>query len=305
MTAFTHILCPVDFSEFSRRALRYAAWTARWYGARLTVLHVFPDIPVANVIPSLAMAGSAEAINRGEGRVRVNELMERWAAEIVPAGVTADLLVRDERNAAAEIANDAGVLHADLVVMGSHGRTGYERLLLGSIAERVVRTAPCPVIVVPSHATGEVPPGDQHFDTVLCAVDFSEASLEAVTAAAELAEDVDARLTLLTVIDGDGGRDPGLPANDLEGALAADTAARRRHLDQLVPHSARGYCRIETMVGHGRPAQEIVRVASESGSDLVVMGVAPRHALSRLVFGSTTHEVLQGAACPVLLLHRV
>jgi len=306
MTGYTRILCPIDFSEPSRRALRYASATARWYGAKLIVLHVFPEVPAVDIIPSLVVAGSAPNARRARDRERTAEMLERFVHDVVPHGVDVEWRMEDEADAALEIARDAAEYQSELIVMGTHGRTGYERLLLGSTAETVVRGAPCPVVVVPSHADGAIPPGDPEFDSVLCAVDFSECSLEALAAAMLLAEDADALLTLLNVVD----VPPELHARaslgeiDINAVRAADTASRLRHLRQLVPDSARVYCHVETMVGEGKASREILRIAAERRSDLIVMGVKGRSALSRLVLGSTTHDVLRGSTCPVLILHK-
>jgi nucleotide-binding universal stress UspA family protein len=124
-------------------------------------------------------------------------------------------------------------------------------------------------------------------------------------AAVLLAEDADAHLTLLNVVDvpPELRRQTSLDEVDVNTLRAADAASRLRHLRQLVPESARTYCHVETLVGDGRPSREILRVAAARASNLTVMGVRGRGVFSRLMLGSTTHDVLQEATCPVLIQH--
>ena len=195
MVSITRILCPVDFSEFSRHALDYAIGIARWYGAAVTALHVVPPI-------------TAPAPPTGEGLypplVFSAEDLQQFHTELdVFAGVS-DVPALDTRvvqgNVTAEIVRLANELPADLLVMGTHGRSGFERLMLGSVTEKVLRKSPCPVLTVPAKAPVVVPVNGL-FDRVLCAVDFSPASLRALTLAQSLAGEAAARLCVLHVLE--------------------------------------------------------------------------------------------------------
>jgi nucleotide-binding universal stress UspA family protein len=289
MTAFTRILCPVDFTEVSRRTLRYAAATAKWFGAKLVVLHVWPLGQPANVIPSLVTA----------------EALARLTRQEVPGDVDVEVRFEHERDVAAEITRDAAGFRSDLIVIGDHGRTGIDRLLSASVSESVLRAAPCAVLVVPHHALHPLAPGDVAFDRLLCAVDFSAPSIEGLSTSLTLAEDADARLTLLNVVDAPGHLDEVSPVNQAERLAldAADRATRLQRLREFVPPSARTYCHVETDVTEGKPAAEILLAARERASDLIVMGAGGRGALASLVLGSTTHDVLRQAPCPVLVIH--
>ena len=123
MIRIGHVLCPVDFSLFSTRALRHAAAWATWYGARLTVLHVWHEVPAANVIPSLQAPPEAEPILSGE-RADMEARMREYCAEVVP-GVAVSCRLVHAPNVQDEIVDQADVLGADLLLMGSHGRSGF------------------------------------------------------------------------------------------------------------------------------------------------------------------------------------
>jgi nucleotide-binding universal stress UspA family protein len=196
--------------------------------------------------------------------------------------------------------------HADLLVIGTHGRSGFQHLFLGSITEKVIRKAPCPTLVVPPRAPHVAASGPVEFRRILCPVDFSECSLDALTYALNLAGEADARLTVLHVIE--------LPPELRENALVADfdidrihAAAERearRRLRELVPNEAAARCTVETAVLEGAAYHQVLRRAVEDHHDLIVMGVRGRGAMDLLVFGSTTQHVIRAAACPVLVVHR-
>lgn len=284
MTVFSRILCPVDFAD-DARVLRYAGAMAKWYGARLTVLHAVPEAQVVDILPPLGQAGAVTTGLPPAEPARLREMAAEFVRGEVPGGLEVELLLPGAIDAAREITYEAAALESDLIVMGTHGRRGYERWRDGSVAEFVARASRCPVVVVPPTANHLAAPGDVDFDRVLCAVDFTEGSLDAVRAALRLAEDADALLTLLNVA----------------APTDADTASHLQHLNQLVPESASLYCRIESVAAKGTPAREILRNAEERRSDLIVMGARTRGALDRLLFGSTSHEVLRAATCPVMI----
>jgi nucleotide-binding universal stress UspA family protein len=192
---------------------------------------------------------------------------------------------------------------ADMVVIGTHGRSGYEHLLLGSVAEKVVRRAYCPVLTIPraAHDATEAVPG--LFHQIVAAIDFSRASMHALTYALSLAEEADAHLTVLQVVE--------VPH---ELALWAEGSAEGKErveqwkaqavarLRTAVPEAARLYCHIEERVETGKPYREILRVAGERRAGLIVIGAHGHSVLDRMFFGSTAQHVVRQAACPVLTL---
>jgi nucleotide-binding universal stress UspA family protein len=193
----------------------------------------------------------------------------------------------------------AAQIEADLVVIGTHGRTGFERLMLGSVTEKVVRKARCPVLTVPRGA--ELAAGQPVFRRVLCGVDFSDASDRALEYALSLAEEANGTLTLVHVLEWLG--EPSLlgPSPfDLQAYRRALTSEAQRLLESRVPADARDWCQATAVVREGKPYQELLRAATDTGADLLVLGVHGRGVIDRMLFGSTLQQVVRQAACPVL-----
>jgi nucleotide-binding universal stress UspA family protein len=296
MIRIAHVLCPVDFSEISQHALDHAAAIARWYDARLTVLYVFANLPTMD-LPPLVLDDA--------DRERHTSDLRRMAAG-VPRGVPVDVRIQEAPDVHEEILAQLGATHADLLVIGTHGRSGFERLFLGSVTEKVIRKATCPTLVVPPRAPDVPAASPIQFRRILCAVDFSQSSLDALAYAINMAQEADAQLTLLHIVELPPvlSEEPAMPALDLSRVREAAVADARRKLHELIPEQARTYCTVDAAVVEGRAYREILRHATEQRSDLIVMGVHGRGALDLLVFGSTTHHVIRASACPVLIVRR-
>ena len=295
MIRIAHVLCPVDFSEISQHALDHAAAIARWYEARLTLLYVFANLPTMD-LPPLVLEDA--------DRERLLSDLRRMAAA-VPRDVPVEFCIQEAGFVHEEIVAQLGATHADLLVLGTHGRSGFQRLFLGSVTEKVIRKTTCPTLVVPPRAP-DVPAGSPiQFRRILCAVDFSESSLDALAHAINMAEEADAQLTVLHVVEFPAmlNEEPTLPAVDLSRLREAAASDGRRKLEELIPEEARTYCTVDTAVVEGRAYREILRQATERRSDLIVMGHG-RGAFDLLLFGSTTHHVIRASACPVLIVRR-
>ena len=294
MIRITQILCPVDFSEISQHALDHAAAIARWYEARLTLLYVFANLPTMD-LPPLVLEDS--------DRERLTRTMREMAAR-VPSDLPIDFRVQEAGYVHDEILAQISATHADLLVLGTHGRSGLQRLFLGSVTEKVMRKASCPTLVVPPRAPGVPADAPVQFRRILCPVDFSESSLDALAYAINMAEEADARLTLLHVVDIPTvvSEEPAAFEVDLGRIRQAAATNARQRLHGLVPEDARTFCTVETAIVEGRAYPEILRQAAEGQSDLIVMGVRGRGAVDRLLFGSTTHHVIRAATCPVLIV---
>jgi nucleotide-binding universal stress UspA family protein len=291
------ILCPIDFSECSYRALRHAMAVARWYGASVTVLHVFTNVPNMEV-PGVPLADP-------DHELLIKRMQAFAGASPQPVPVT--FVARCAPDVRREILDQAQTLPADLIVIGSHGRSGFERLLLGSVAEHVVRKSPCPIMVVPPYAPDADGPGLTHGvrPRILCAIDFSDASLGALEYAISLAEETDAELTLFHSIEVPPElREPiPVPADfNIEQCHAAAEAACLQRLRALVPPSVRSYCQVKTAVSEGAAYRQLLRLSAEQPTDLIVMGVHGRGAVELLLFGSNTARVIRAATCPVLIV---
>ena len=304
MIEFRRILCPIDFSDFSRRALDYAVAIATWYRSTVTVMHVSPVLSPAAYAPGSSVLPSAglTPADRDELLASMRRFAEAEAGSSVPFEFE-----MYEGNTAAAILAKADEMPCDLLVMGTHGRSGFERLVLGSVTEKVLRQATCPVLSVPRHAADAVPAPPVLFRRIVCAIDFSDCSMHALDYAMSLAREANARLTVIHVIE----VPPDVPSDmhetilggphSLREYIAAAEEDRRGRLqaiqDRLGPHGA-----VETVMATGKAYAEILRVAAERESDLIVIGIHGRGAAHRLFFGSTAQHVVRQASCPVLTL---
>jgi|SoiMethySBSTD1v2_1073268.scaffolds.fasta_scaffold00895_14 nucleotide-binding universal stress UspA family protein len=292
MVNITRILCPIDFSEFSRHALDYAAGIARWYGARITTLHVVPLEPVtpptgSGLYPPLALTPDD-----------LQQYREELTTCAGVGGVDAVDIEVAQGSVSGEIVRFANELPADLLVMGTHGRSGFDRLMLGSVTEKVLRKVSCPVLTVPAHAPDDIPA--PIFRRVLCAVDFSPPSLVALALAQSIAGEAAANLCVMHVLEPVSVFDP-VVAVGSESAVTVDDARReaRDRLDRLVRDDTRAFTDVQEVVASGKAYREILRAASEQRSDLIVLG-AHGTRLGLPAFGSTTNQVVRQATCPVL-----
>jgi nucleotide-binding universal stress UspA family protein len=301
MARATYILCPVDFSEFSRRALDCAVQLARWQKARVVALHVVVNWPAVDVVPSLRGEPWPETFRKDVDRDAVTQCLETFVRTSAESPVEIDVRVVDAPNVVQEIVTQAEVLHASAIVIGSHGRSGFERLLLGSITEKVLRGARCPVMVVPRGAPPAPAGIARPFTRILCPVDFSCDALTALSRACDLARKAHGTVTVLNMIDVPAALYE-MPGFDIEIYRRDAISASRRRLAEVVPEDTAR--RLDVIVSEGKPDQEILRVAADRATDLIVIGVHGRHAVDLAVFGSTTHRVIRGASCPVLTIRR-
>jgi nucleotide-binding universal stress UspA family protein len=306
MIEIRNVLCPIDFSDHSRRALDHAVAIARWYDSSITVLHVYAAAPVAVYAPGLPVLESV-ALTAAD-----REQLKAHATRFVDAAQVGDIPVDleiAEGNVAAEILSRAG--QTGLLVIGTHGRSGFDRLVLGSVTEKVLRKAECPVLTVPRAAPDATPGGAVVFKRILCPIDFSDCSTNALNYAMSLAQEADAHLTVLHVMTYDMELTPDMSESPLAYSQLNREAFRkacednsRGRLNAAVPDAVRAYCTVDTLLATGRPYREILRVATEQLSDLIVMGVQGRGAVDLMFFGSTTQHVVRQAACPVLTLRK-
>ena len=299
MTEFTRILCPIDFSDFSRHALEHAVAIARRYTATLTLLHVRPVTPaVADTAALLLPPMSLAAV---EGIDDAVTSLKRWADAEAGSGVPVTFEVRDG-NAASQILDRAIEMPSDLIVMGTHGRSGFERLVLGSVTEKVIHKAPCPVLTVPP-PMAQAPVDAVRFASIVCGVDISETSLTALEYALSLGQTTGAALHLVHVVEvspAPRSQDQGdAETRALGEYVAAAADARAKHLQQLVPDSIRRHCQVDTVLAIGSAHREILRVATECDADIIVLG-AHGVGVSQLLFGSAAHQIVRQAHCPVL-----
>jgi nucleotide-binding universal stress UspA family protein len=306
MIEIRRILCPIDFSDHARRALVHAIAIARWYESTVTVLHVFSPPPVA-AFGTGSVVFEPIVLTADDRNQLVADTKAFAEAESAP-GVAIQAVVR-EGNTAGEILEQATSMKSDLLVIGTHGRSGFERLVLGSVAEKVLRKASCPVMTVPRRLSDAVPAGPVLYKRILRAVDFSESSLHALKYAMSMAQEADGQLTVLHVVEHEFPSTAVMASGEDDAVMTIwdfmkeREEALRRRLEEAVA-GASDFCSVESLMTHGRPWREVLRVATERQSDLIVMGVQGRGAADLLFFGSTTQHVVREASCPVLTLRR-
>jgi nucleotide-binding universal stress UspA family protein len=298
-----HVLCPVDFSECSRQALDRASAIARMSDASLTVLHI-----VAPPSAAASLYVGPEALGPFPlPEVDPHQLQQQLRVFVAANGHLDDhvtCLVVDAIDVAREILAQAIRLKADYIVMGTHGRSGIKRLVLGSVTEKVMRGAPCTVVTIPLTAKAE-PAGSAPFQRILCAIDFSPTSLLGLKAAVARANEHGAHLGVLHVMElAPPIYDPVLnpPYSPVEHRAAAEIVTRHR-LHEVIPAALESSGRVEALVGAGRPDREILRMAAEWRSDLIVLGVARRTLMDKVRFGSAVEPVIRQAPCPVMTVH--
>ena len=298
MAEIKRVLCPVDFSDASRHAVEHAIVIAGWYKSRITALHVHN--PIVLPIASLELAGYREASEPDAGGFKQLQAdLAAFVQSATAAGIGVDARI-ESGPPAVQILDCAAALPADLIVIGTHGVGGFEHLILGSVTEKVLRKAACPVLTVPPRvrATSTLP-----FKRLLCPVDFSGPSLAALRFAFSLAQESEAELTILHVLEWPLEDEP-LATRSFTvpeyGRYREEEATTR--LEALVPDEVRDWCRPIARLGHGKAYREILGIATEDSADLIVMGVHGRNALDLMLFGSTTNQVVRRATCPVLTL---
>jgi nucleotide-binding universal stress UspA family protein len=284
-------------SDASVRALSYAAVFARWYSAQLTVLHVIPTLEPIAVNPATFDAARQLAIPALREEILHQMRTITDSAGLGSLDLTLSVL---EGGPARTIVDQVLATAADLVVMGTHGRSGFQRLLIGSVAEKVVQKAPCPVLLVPPHLAAATPP-DATFRRILCPMDFSPSALQAFGFAMDLARQADGVVTVLHALEWLVEEEPRQYAHfnvpEYRSYLIQDAQERVR---TLIAEEAQGSTAIEERVLVGRAYREILKVAAETPTDLIIMGVQGRGGLGLTLFGSTTQQVVRAATCPVL-----
>jgi nucleotide-binding universal stress UspA family protein len=302
MIEIRRILCPIDFSEFSRHALDHAVAIARRYDSMITVLNVCALAPATAYAPGTPIL--PVSVPTPDDLDALLASMKRFVETEVGLAVPMRFEI-GEGNAASEILDRATAIPSDLIVMGTHGRAGFERLVLGSVTEKVIHKAACPVLTVPRPMTDAVPVPDRLFTRILCAIDFSDTSLRALEYALSLAREKNAQLTLVHVVEvtpapqseaaGD------VEARTLGAYVAAAAESRAEQLQRVVPDSGRAYCTVERTLAIGKAHREILRIADERDSDVIILG-AHGFGITQLLFGSTAHQVVRQARCPVLTI---
>lgn len=277
------VLCPVDFSEASRGALRYAGAIAEHVGARLMLLAVND--------PLLQEAGELAGVTHlKEDTV---EALGTFVHETFAHRATPVPNIRMEVTTgkpAPEILRASQEHGCDLIVMSSHGLTGFRKMFFGSTTERVLRETRVPVLVTPANDTGPAAPAEVRHVVrrILAPVDLTAATPQQVQSARALAEALGAALMLLHVVEpvrGATAAVPWLPGVDAERRSRAEQDLNRAL--EAIPADLKA----EPLIAYGEPAEEIAKVAADRDAGLIVIGLHSSPLLGPRM-GSVTYRVL-------------
>lgn len=276
---FKNILFATDFSIASETALKYALPLAQKYGSRILVAHVSSPMALSATSSGRTAPAAAETDR---------DIMQSMA-QLEPQlrDFPHEFIIRrgDIRKEMAAIIEEKAI---SLVVIGTHGRSGAAKAIMGSVAEDTFRHSRCPVLTVGPNVCGE-PEAFSDMRTILCPIDFRSESLAALPYATSLAEQSQARLYLLYVA---GGAVDELPDPSLKAALLA-----------LVPSEAGLWCEPRALVESGNPADKIVELAAELSADVVVLAVKSAEQLASKpphLALETAYKVVTESICPVL-----
>ena len=283
--ALRNVLYLTDFSKPSEAALPYAIAIAREYGASVYALHVVLPDPYADMTPGMAI--SLVEAQEGAAKAQMQQLEPQLA------GIPHETILA-RGSAVWPALEEAIEKHKiDLVAVGTRGRTGALKFLLGSVAEEIFRRSPVPVITI-GPSVRRTKEGSGKFERVLFATDFTAKSLAAAYAIS-FAQEHQAQLILLHVT-GDRERREAAKGQRLSVAEAM------HQLHQIVPPEAELWCRPEIAVEHGEPAARILEAANHRHADLIVLGIRrTAHILAAThVEAATAHQVVAHAPCPVL-----
>lgn len=291
-----NVLFATDFSATSESALPYATAICRHFGSTLHVAHVLSD---ANL---LLMTGAVDYVSMGtlydDAQDLALEKVQQMTARLGKIPYRTYVRHGQVWASLSGIIEENGI---EMIVVGTHGRTGLGKLLLGSVAEDILRHAPCPVLTVgprvcgrarlPECPTkgGELAPAELDLRRILCAVNITPVSAQVAGLAVALAKDFAARLTVMHVIE--------LYTNLQDRKMLIETAVKR--LQAVLPEDSTLAYTPEIAVKLGSPAERIVKEAVDREAELVILGAHPAHLTTHLPL-TTVHDVVALATCPVL-----
>ena len=271
-----NVLFATDLSHASAPAITYALEIARLYGAKICAVHV--------------KTGNLDKFQEQESD-RLRDLLKEIPHEflVLSGGPTA---LKESGDTPTTLLALVGTKNIDLIVMGTHGRSGLGRVLLGSVAETIFREASCPVLTVGPRLMSE-PKWDIRIKEVFYATDLTPSSQGALRYATSLAQENQARLTILNVL-------PQPKAGELIESEGLVSSTMRR-VKELVPPETELWCKLNYIVEVGDPAEKILDMAGGFKADIIALGIR-RHSVGAAthLLKLTAHRVIAGATCPVL-----
>jgi nucleotide-binding universal stress UspA family protein len=281
MINFRTIVCPVDFSQQSLHALDYALSLARHYNSTLVLCHVVeiqvitppmePLIAVGSVLENVTSTASEELKKLAEGlKPRVSKLIP-----ILCEGTPSEETLR--------VAKDHS---ADLLVIGTHGRSGIDRLIFGSTTENILHKSTCPVLIVHTSEREFIDSARDEIKPVriLLGTDFSACSDQAFDYAVDLSKQYGAKLTAVHV-------------NETSDDVTTTESLKQKIAQRLSNGQS---VEVEPIILSGKPNKELVKFAAQNEVDLIVIGAHNLGLLRSLFFGSEAEKIIRSAPCPVL-----
>ncbi len=292
MRLYKKILCPVDFSEFSALALRYAAALAKENNALLFVYHSVPDLSQAlGYLEPAAILTAREAMHSNtEARLR------EFVAGIVPKEVR--ILQKTGTDSPSEaIPRIAREQDFDLIVMGTHGHTGYERFFVGSTTNKVLHKSSVPVLTVCKPSHNFVQPDQNapiHISRIVCALDLEPNNIGIAERALAIARSYQSTVFFLHV------------AEEKQGLVDLDLEQKAVEImKEIVKGDCEDWCTVRFLLKTGKPAEEILQAVKESDADLLVMGHHTRKPIEEVFLGSVAKKLVTDSTCPVLVVRSV
>jgi nucleotide-binding universal stress UspA family protein len=297
------VLVPIDFSEESHRAIDHALLFSRYFEADLDLVHVFePDYPIASLAGMPMFVPETEVVHRvrrhlHEAALRHHLLLPKKNIHAIKGG------------ASQEICRLADRIGTDLIIISTHGNTGLKHFVLGSTAERIVRHASCPVMVIrrkdAKRASRNGKPASRmlFFRKIVVPIDFSACSFKGLAYAKGLAKRLGSTLVLIHslppqyyVTSEEYGR------YDLPLLMGQIENSAREQLRKLVETAKREGIKVEATLEIGHPGQQICSRAQDRGADLIVTSTHGKTGLQHVFLGSTAEYVVRHATCPVLVV---
>lgn len=292
--SFKRILCTTDLSDYSNQGVSYGITLAREFGAKLYLCHVTNLPPI--VIHDAAFAYPSDTLEHIKKDVqrKINEIMEGQKVEWEPLIISGPV--------SEKISELVSELKIDLAIAATHARSGLRRLFLGSVTESLMRTIPCPLLVVnPSDVSFKYHILQKpEFKNILVGCDFSTDSDSAVHYGLSLAQEFQADLHLVHVIEPAVYRDEITPdgmEKEVKRHLGQHLMAR---LQELVPPETYDWCNVKTMCLAGQPYEELTKYASLNAIDLIILGIRGHGLVESMLLGSTTDRVIRHGGNPVL-----
>ncbi|MCI0416253.1 universal stress protein [bacterium] len=286
MRVFKKILCPVDFSDYSSLALRYAVVLAHENDAPLVICHSIPDL---SQTISYLQGDYVETVHEAlifNAKEKLDSFIGSMdsvqAIKIIEQGNPTDVILQTARRTA-----------CDLIVMGTHGLSGHEKFFTGSVTNKVLHKAALPVLTVcrpTHHFIREDDVRHVEIKKILCALDYDMNSRQVAKLTLQIGRMYQAEITIFHTV-------PKVHANEWE----AQQQWVKDKLMEFVDPTEEDWCTAKFLVGSGHPAEEILKIVSKNQIDLVVLGHHSRKVKEELFLGSVAKKVVTDSICPVLV----